>query len=833
MDNNNTMNRPAMPQKNQQADAMSLREMFDFVWRLRYWIAASAFVFLCLGFLYTRMQTKMYERTAWIMLNNNDGTSNEMAMLSEMTGGRTVAKKIDNEVFILKTPSMSAKVVEELGLNYRYYRYGRAIADGKLASGKGPLSTKLYEYYKNSPYTLYVHNDELLPANMRVNSISIDIRHKGANDFVVRQMTVNGKEYKFTKEVQHYGDSLVVGSSVVCINLDSESDEALLEGGKYLCSWTTPENAAKYFQDILSVNVQGAKTQRSDVIELKMTDAIIARAEDFINTLAITANNEARQYANQASVNTINFIDQRLGAIAKDLDEVESEYRNYQSTRALADLSQQSSATISADQQYQNRLNEVDLQLSILSMISEYISTDAQGDHKVVPANLGLSDAGLNSTLTSYNTLISERNRMLANSSESNPRVVNANAQLDEMRRGILVSIENLNRVYRITRQEVAKSLSVSRSKMSSIPEQQFELQQIGRKREIIEPLYLLLQQKREETQIKMYSEIDNFRILESAFGSSTPISPSTSKIMLMALILGCALPVGLVWLRMQLKNKVETKEDVTKVLSTPVLATIPKADSEKGVLITSSGRDAVAESFRMLRSNLKYVKDVKVIQVTSSVPGEGKSFVSSNLALSLSHLNKRVVVVGMDIRKPALGKFFTDIKQDNTNSVVGYLIGKCTNLADLPKKSSQYPGLDIILAGPVPPNPTEILDQDNLGTLIEWLRSNYDYVVIDSAPYIPVPDSAIINKYVDTTLYVLRAEHTELATLQAIKEVMNSQTAPIKLPNLIINDFNLESTKYRYGYGKGYGYGYGYGKGYGYGYGYGKESDKETSSEK
>ncbi len=319
-----------------QQGGMSMGEMFDFAWRLRYWIVASAFACCCLGFLYSRSQTKMYERSAWIMLNNNDGTNNELAMLQEFSG-KTVAKKIDNEVFILQTPSMAAKVVNDLGLNYRYYRYGRAVGDGFTGSGTGVLSRKLFEYYKNSPFEITVQNDELLPANLQVNSISVDFKMKEDGSFIIRDVNVNGKDFDGLKKKDTYrfGEKIILEGASVTITRNNDSEEEVVKGGKYICSWGTPTVVAKGFIKNLTVEAQGAKTQKSDVIVLSIKDAIIARAEDFLNTLSVTANAEARAYTNMASVNTINFIDQRLAAIAKDLQDVESEYKNYQSTRAL------------------------------------------------------------------------------------------------------------------------------------------------------------------------------------------------------------------------------------------------------------------------------------------------------------------------------------------------------------------------------------------------------------------------------------------------------------------------------------------------------------------
>lgn len=813
-----------------QQDDLSIREIFDFVWRLKFPIIICAFICSVCAFFYIRMQDKIYERSAWVMLNNNDGSNSELQMITELSG-RTTAKKIDNEVFILKTPSMSRKVVEELDLNYRYFHYRLPIGD-RFNSKGNPLSIKRQEYYNDNPFELRVISDELLPEDERTGSVRITFKDLGDGAFYISKVLVDGKKVKLDEKVHAYGESIVLGKTKV--SLEQINRNAMKEGYKYAASWSTPTIAAKGFSAKLNVEVQGRSNSvsRSDVVELTMQDNCPDRASEFLNTLINLVNIEARKYSNQGSLNAIEFIDQRLVAISSELDDAESNYKQYQSSQTIVDITTQSQTTVAIENENQRKLNDVSIQLELLKMIRESLDNTSGSRYNVLPANLGLSDAGLNSTLIAYNNMVTERNRMVSNSSENNPRVLQMNTQLDDSKTAILISIDNLERVYNITKRELEKTSRANLNKMSAIPEQQFELQQLGRKLEIIEPLYLMLQQKREETQIKMYSEIDNFRILETAFGSDRPISPKTKRILLLAFLVGCCLPVGFVWLRMQLKTTVETKKDLTDVLDTPILAVLPK--SEKGlVLIPQYGRDGMSESFRMLRSNLRFFVDAQVIQVTSSVPGEGKSFVSSNLAISLSHLGKKVLLIGMDLRKPTLHKFFSETQFSPDRSVVKYLVGRSSSAEYLPLSAVGFPGLSVIYAGPVPPNPTELLYSEKIENMIAKYRTMFDYIIIDSAPYLPVPDSSIVNKFVDATLFVTRAEYTRLDLIPQIKEAIYSETNPVKCPGLILNAFDGSSKRYQYGYGNGYGYGYGKKHGYGYGYGYGYGTDNDTVEEK
>lgn len=536
-----------------------------------------------------------------------------------------------------------------------------------------------------------------------------------------------------------------------------DDKEEMTHRDRYVCSWSSTYSAARQFANMLKLEIQSPiKTRQSDVLNVTLEDTKPARANDILNTLIVKVNDEARAYGNITTLNTIEFIDQRLLNISRDLASAENAYKSFQTSNIVVDLTTQSQASIASDRQNQEQLDEVNLQLQLLDMVTEYITADTPGKYSVIPANIGVSDASLNSIIANYNSMVAERNRMVSNSSESNPRVLSLNTQLADQKHSIEISIANLVKIY-------------------------------------IEPLYLLLQQKREEAQIQMYSQMDNFRVIEQANGNNSSISPKSMQIYLLSIILGCCIPLVVVWARMQLRTTVETKKDVTDhITEASVLAVLPRAPEDGNALIGSNSRDAVSEAFRNLRTNLQYLTGVKVIQVISSIPGEGKTFVASNLAVSIAHMGKKVLLIGMDIRKPRLSEIFSTANIDKNNTVVGYLIGKCDNPDKLVNHTEASPHLDVVFAGPVPPNPTELLSQGAEGEIIRHFREKYDYIIIDSAPFMPVSDSFIINEYVDATLYTIRAN---------------------RMPLAMLNDLDSASSKYRYGYGNGYGYGYGYGQ--------------------
>ncbi|MCQ2334523.1 MAG: polysaccharide biosynthesis tyrosine autokinase [Paludibacteraceae bacterium] len=828
-------NQPTPPQQNAAQSEVNYREILEFVWRLRYWMVGAAFITLIIAFVYVRTQTPIYERTSWVMLNTNDGSNTDMALLAEFTG-RSRGKHIDNELFILRSPSMMAKTVEHLGLNTRYFYYQLPVGD-RLNIGRGILARKRVEYYGlTAPLRMDVDFDSV-QLGEPIESFAIRFKHQNDGHLRLKKLAVNNKEIDLPNQTDYaYGEPIVLPGLEAFITVV----DSLRIGADYSCTWTTPKKTADAFVKNLTATKQGKATEQLDVAILTYQDALPKRAEDILNTIVYMTNLEAKNYKNLATVNTIKFIDQRIDALNVELQGAEDNFRRYQSNNTLVDLASQGNLAVSTDMQYRNQLTEVQLQLRILDMVADEINRHPEGEYEVIPSNIGLSDPALSSLITRFDQLLADRNRLLSNSSANNPRVLSANSELADGKRSILSSIENLRRVYSIRERELSKSLSTSQAQLTSMPTKQFEVQQLSRQINIIEPLYVLLQQKREEAQIAMCGQTDNFRVVEAAFGSPTPVSPHMLRILMMALLLGLCIPPAIVFIRMFMRSKVETKKDITdRIQNANVLAVIPHSKLDTP-LIPKHGRDATSESFRMLRSDIHYLNDAKVVQITSSVPGEGKTHTASNLALSLAHMNKKVLIMGFDLRKPALPKFFPSLPVSKENSIVGYLIGLVDNPEKIVLNSGIDENLDIMFSGIVPPNPTELLSQDNVKKLIDWARAHYDYIIMDTTPYLPVSDSFLINAFTDITIYVVRSGVTDLKLLDEINQAIYSIDKPMKRPYFVLNDLDVEDSRYRYGYGAGYGYGYGYGKrgygygyGYGFGYGYGDESDNDGKKKK
>ncbi len=820
----------------EQKRGKSFRDILDFIFRIKSWIIISVFFSLLVAFFYLKLQDNVYERSTWVKLNNNDdgGVSSQLTLLTgiDMTGN----KKLDDEVFILRSPSMMKKVVEKLNLNTRYYYFEDPFTNGKTVIFKNTFEFKKKEFYEDSPFSMKVEIDSLYPLSLRPSTVQIEFEHNGDSTYIIHSLTVDGQPNIPSSKQISYEEPILLNGIDLLLSLDYPDE--ITKGNRYVATWTDSFISAREFLNNLSVNIQGSKINQTDIVLLSYKDISAVRASDIANTLITTANEEARKYKAKSTLDVLSFIDGRLTDIEGQLKEAERGYKEYQASRALVNSNSQTNLTLSSDQKNKDNLTEIMLQLEILEMVYAFMIETPAGTYRVVPSYLVVSDSGLSSMISKYNDKVIDRDRMVFNSSEINPKVLSINTELNSSKKGIELSLENLIRVYTLRKRELEKVLEKSREHIADIPEQQLKMQELSRKVEVIEPIYLMLQTKKEETQISMYGGEDMFRVIEAAFGTNIPVSPDKKLVYLFAFILGFIISPGVFLLRTMIRNKVETKYDVEKTVDVPILAILPKNNESDYVLHSRSGRDQLSESFRMLRSNVMSLPDTRILQVTSSVLGEGKSFVSSNLALSLAYVGKKVLLLGMDLRKPSLPKIFPNCDFDHTRSLVGYLIGKTDNVDDIIIPSGISHHMDIIFSGIIPPDPTVLLSSNKTQDLLANLRIRYDYIIIDSAPYFPVTDSSIINKYVDATLYIVRCDYTSLQFLKEFKNLVCRKINPLRNANIVMNDFNAKAMKYRYSFGEGYGfdnmsaYGYTYGNKYGYGYGHTKKQDVENEQD-
>ena len=429
--------------------------------------------------------------------------------------------------------------------------------------------------------------------------------------------------------------------------------------------------------------------------------------------------------------------------------------------------------------------------------------------------------------------MVLQRNRLLRNSSESNPVIVNLDSGIRAMRENILTTIHSVQKGLLITKADLDRQASKFNRRISNAPAQERQFVSISRQQEITAGLYLMLLQKREENNIALAATANNAKIIDDALADDVPISPNKKIIYLAALVLGFGIPVAIIYILSLLSYRIEGHSDVERLTRVPVIGDVPLNDSDEkyAIAVRENDNDIMAETFRSLRTNLLFMlgdPDKKVILVTSTTSGEGKTFIASNLAVSLALLGKKVVIVGLDIRKPGLNKVFHISHKER--GITQYLVApQSTDLRSMIQSSDLSANLNILPGGTIPPNPTELLARKSLDDAIELLKKDYDYVVLDTAPIGMVTDTQLIARVADISVYVCRADYTHKNDYQLINELYANK----RLPGLctVINGLDMKKKKYGYYYGYGkYGRYYGYGKkyGYGYGYGYGDTSDSK-----
>ena len=582
-----------------------------------------------------------------------------------------------------------------------------------------------------------------------------------------------------------------------------------------------PMRVAKGYCSSLSI-APTSKTTSVAVISLK--NSSLQCGQDFINQLLEMYNRNTNNDKNEIAQKTAEFIDERISIISKELGSTEADLETFKRDAGITDLTSEAQIALAGNAEYEKKSVENRTQISLVNDLRKYLKGN---EYEVLPSNVGLQDAALIGAIERYNEMLVERKRLLRTSTENNPAIVNLDTSIRAMKANVQATLEGTLQGLMITKSNLDREASRYSRRISNAPGQERAYVSIARQQEIKAGLYLMLLQKREENAIALAATANNAKIIDEAIADDTPVSPKRSMIYLIALVLGVGIPVGIIYLIELTKFKIEGRADVEKLTSVPIIGDIPltdeKNDKNGSIAVFENKNNLMSETFRNIRTNLQFMldNDQKVILVTSTVSGEGKSFVSANLAISLSLLGKKVVIVGLDIRKPGLNKVFS--LSNKEKGITQYLSNPETDLMELVQPSDINKNLFILPGGAVPPNPTELLARNGLDKAIEILKQNFDYVIMDTAPIGMVTDTLLVGRVADLSVYVCRADYTHKAEYTLINELAIEK----KLSKLctVINGVDLKKRKYGYYYGYGkYGKYYGYGKRYGYGYGYGEK---------
>lgn len=786
------------------------------------WFVASVLICLVGCYIYLRYQAPVYNVSSAVLIKENDKRSgssanNPLGTMQDL-GMFSMTNNFDNEIEILRSRTLIKKVVNDLGLYI-------SLSEERTLGYNIPL-------YKSSPVNVYMTPEE---AEKLEASVKLKIQYTKDGKLTVKA------EYKLNEEEQtleHSFDKLPAVLSTPVGILGFTVNDAILndtirpiEENIYLVGYiASPTIVAENYSENLNVE-PASKTTTIALMSLQST--IKQRGIDFINRLIAFYNQDTNDEKNEVAQKSAEFIEERIGIINRELGTTESELADFKQRSGLTDLMSDAQLALRENSKYEQQRTENATQISLVTYLRDYINNPKNID-EVIPANVGLQDVNLASIIEQYNAMLIERKRLLRTSSENNPAVVNINTGIEAMRHNVQTTVNSVLKGLQITRDDIERQARKFEGRISNAPLQEKEFMTISRQQEIKATLYVMLLQKREENAITLAATANNGRIIEGPLSGKYPVSPRKKVFMFAALILGLGIPVGIIYLNDLLKYKIENREDVEKITNVAVLGEIPLgAKPEEGAIVVRENRnDIMEETFRALRTNMLFMlgSDEKVILVSSSQPGEGKSFIAGNIAVSLAYMGKKVVIAGLDIRKPGLNKVFNLSRR--AEGITNYLSDpKHANLFDMIQHSDISPNLDILPGGPIPPNPTELVASDALDKAIEHLKEHYDYVILDTAPIGLVTDTAIIGRVADLCVYVCRADVTPKAAFGYINTLRDEKKFS-KLAT-VINSIDMSKRKNSYGYGKKYGYGYGKKYGYGYGYGYGYETNGKKKEEK
>ena len=777
------------------------------------WFVGAVVACLIAAWIYLYMSTPVYNISATVLIKD-DKKGGSAGMLSGLEslgldGMISPSQNIDNEIEVLRSKTIVKEVVENLGLYISY-------------TDEDEFPSK--NMYKTSPVqvSLTPQEADLLEEPMIVE---MTLQPQGSIDVNVE---IGDDEYqkhfeKLPAVFPTHKGTLAFFQTPDSILPSKKASEEIVGVERTVRNITATINkplaVAKGYCGNMTIEPT-SKTTSMAVISLKNSN--VQRGKDFINKLLEMYNINTNNDKNEVAQKTAEFINERISIISKELGSTEKDLESFKRGAGITDLTSDAQIALTGSAEYEKKRVENQTQINLLQDLQKYMQNEG---YEVLPSNIGLQDVNLSAAINRYNDVLVERKRLLRTSTENNPTIINLDTSIHAMKENVQVSLDRVLRGLFITKADLDREANRYSRRISEAPGQEREFVSIARQQEIKAGLYLMLLQKREENAITLAATANNAKIIDDAIADEAPVSPKGKMIYLVALVLGVGIPVGVIYMLELTKFKIEGRADVEKLTSVPIIGDIPLTDEKQGAIaVFENQNNLMSETFRNIRTNLQFMleNDKKVILVTSTVSGEGKSFISANLAISLSLLGKKVVIVGLDIRKPGLNKVF-NIPRKGVG-ITQYLANPEKNLMDLVQLSDVSKNLYILPGGSVPPNPTELLARDGLDKAIEMLKKNFDYVILDTAPVGMVTDTLLIGRVADLSVYVCRADYTHKNEYTLINELAENN----KLPNLctVINGLDLKRRKYGYYYGYGkYGKYYGYGKRYGYGYGYGEQS--------
>lgn len=780
--------------ENEESSSFNIKTLYTILILNWKWFVLS--IVLCVGvaYVYLRYKTPIYQAQAKLLIKDEENTRssrNNSIMNAANLGIISSSNGIDNEMEILGSRTLAQEAVYDLKLYATYSHPGR-VKDAML--------------YRNQEINVDMDLEHL---KKLIAPINMTIEREGKNYHVTGSYYVRTVENSFESAQKTFNRTFsqlpaTIGTSVGVITFTHNGNRVLAEDTKLMVTLVSPEQAAYKYSGNLSIS-QTSKT--TTIAELTLKDEFPQRAIDYLKQLAIDYNRQANEDKNEIALRTERFINNRLEKINAELGSTEGQLENYKKRNNMVELKINATQAVQNADEFSKRLLEANTQIALLDELAKYMS-DPNNKHQPIPSNVGLTDASAVALINEYNKIALQRNQLLHSASENSPTVTPLTSQLDDLNTSIRRAMKQSRASLDIQRNSIASQTGKYEGQIGSTPEQERMLTQIGRQQEVKSGLYLMLLQKREENSISLAATADKGKLIDEPVFAGK-ISPKNSMILLIGLIIGIAIPAGILFLLNFFRYKIEGHDDVEKLTSLPILADIAMASesakSKADIVVHENRNNLMEELFRGLRTNLQFImkESQKVIMFTSTTSGEGKTFTASNVAISFALLGKKVIIVGLDIRKPRLAELFEI--DDHHHGITNLLAKEQNTWNDIQEqilKSGINGNLDLLMAGPIPPNPSELVARQSLDDVIEQLKEHYDYILIDTAPIGLVSDTQQLGRIADATIYVCRADYTPKSSF----ELINALNKEKKLPNMsiVLNGVDLSKKKYGYYYGYG-----------------------------
>lgn len=775
---------PLQPKVKEISDLREIIESYLIYWK---WIVAAMIVALVAAGVYIMTQPNIYEFKASVLIIDPKNQMNELSILNELkqVGLNTNTKLATNEEKVLKSTHLMKRVVSELDLHTTYSR---------------KVSLHKEDMYNDSPFRVSL--DSSAYSKLK-SAVDITIHRKNGG----YQLSGNYNKEHFSELIHDFPATIQSPAGPVTITKVPDSPYA------DHTTYVTIENPTTTAIWLANVGVKSEIDKNADEIRLTFRANNIQRGQDVLTTLIRLYNRDAVEQITQSAAFTSVFIKNRLDLLTSELSLVEQKIEDYKQTNEMTNIESDAELLLSNNLRVTENYLEAEIQLQLIEYMEQFVKNPSN-KNQLIP-DLGLSDRGLMNVINEYNLLLLSRKKIEEGTSDKNPVLITLNRQIDEAHRAILVGINNSKRGFQMSARKLEDQNQQFRGRLRSIPRQEREFVEIKRQQQVKEALYVFLLQKGEEAHMSMAIATNKARLLNEP-DEAKKVAPRTMVVFTVFIMLGLIFPVSIIFFRNLMNTTIRNRADVERLTNLPLLLELSHNKTSEPVFDHRSNEIANAELFRLLRAKLQFVlsgENEKVILVTSTQPGEGKTFVSINLAITLSLLDKKVVLVGLDLRKPMVAKV---LNLSSKEGVTSYLAGQVNDYHQLLDKSEQYPNLHVLPAGIIPPNPNELIINDRFETLFEQLRAEFDYIVLDTSPVGAVSDTYLVDRVADMCLFVCRSEYSDTRNIEFVNR-LNAEGS-LRRIYLVVNDVDFESHKYAYYRRYGYGYGYAYGNDQGVG---------------